>query len=66
MNFLLPHLVHKPPCRRAFVVVADGDLPHFAQVWGLDGELVLAALFKVVVVIIEEPFTLNHETMCEF
>lgn len=35
--------------------MADGDLPHFAQIRSLDGELVLRTLFKVIFVIVEAP-----------
>lgn len=45
--------------------MANGDLPHFAQVWYLDGELVLGSLLKVIFVIVESSFTLNNKTMCE-
>lgn len=37
--------------------MADCDLAHFTQVWCLDSELVLCALFKVVLAIIESSFT---------
>lgn len=43
--------------------MADGDLPHFAQVRCLDGELVLSALLKVIFVIVQSPFTLISERM---
>lgn len=51
----LPHLVHKPSGWGALVVVANGDLPDFPQVRRLDGELVLCALLKVVLVVVEVP-----------
>lgn len=46
--------------------MADGDLPHFAQVRRLNGELVFCALFKVVFVIIKSPFTLENNTIFQF
>lgn len=46
--------------------MANSDLPHFTQVWRLNSELVLHALFKVVFVVIESPFTLNNKTFGQF
>lgn len=60
------YLLHKPSCWRAFVIMANGDLPHFTQIWCLNGEFVLCAFFKVIFVTGKSPFTLNNKTICKF
>lgn len=41
--------------------MAQCDLAHFAQIRRINSELVLRALFKVVLVIIEQPFTFEKK-----
>lgn len=41
--------------------MAQCDLAHFAQIRRINSELVLCALFKVVLVIIEQPFTFEKK-----